>query len=105
MRSGSTSRRIVFERVDQFVREFAADAAAGQFDGARVARAEQRAIDAERAEIVHDDGEALAARLRVGEQRAHERRLARAEEAGDDERGNAAGFRGFHACTNESAAA
>ena len=85
-----------FERFHQLVRQLAADAAARELDAARVPGAQQRAVDAERAEVVHHDGEALADRLRLGEQRADERRLARTEKARDDERGNALRCGGFH---------
>ena len=45
------------------------------------------AVDADAAELIDDDGEALAARGL--EQMAHERGFSRAEEAGDDGRGDA----------------
>ena len=78
---------------DEIVGHGAAQAAIGELDdillGAALdaAAPQDFAIDADAAELIDDDGEALAARGL--EQMAHERGFSRAEEAGDDGRGDA----------------
>ena len=89
-------------RRQELVGDRAADAAIGELDdliGPAVAVAaigEQRAVEAHVAELVDDDGDAPAAG--AGDQVADERRLAGAEEAGDDGGGDAGG----HACAGLS---
>ena len=78
---------------DEIVGHGAAQAAIGELDdillGAALdaAAPQDFAIDSDAAELIDDDGEALAARGL--EQMAHERGFASAEEAGDDGRGDA----------------
>ena len=78
---------------DEIVGHGAAQAAIGELDdillGAALdaAAPQDFAIDADAAELIDDDGEALAARGL--EQMADERGFSRAEEAGDDGRGDA----------------
>ena len=77
----------------KIIRDGAAQAAIGQFENVvfsagRVAAAEQHvAVDAELAELVDDDGQPMPRARR--QQMAHEARLAGAEKAGDDRRGDA----------------
>src|SRR4029078_1447046 len=77
----------------ELVAEHAAHAAAGQLDLARRLAAEQRRIDADRAELVDDDAElaGLAPRRAPREQPVDERGLAAAEKPGDNEGGQAPG--------------
>ena len=87
----------------ELVRHGAAEAAIGQLDdvlllAALDAAAPQRlAVDAQRAELVDDDGDAAAARM--GHQVAHQRGLPGAEEAGDDGGGDLGGG-GAHAAVS-----
>ncbi len=87
------ARQDLVERRHEIVGDGAADAAIGQFDdvflraGVDAAALQDLAVDADIAELVDDDGEPLA--LGVLEQVADQRRLAGAEEAGDDGAGNA----------------
>ena len=70
----------------------AADAAVGQFDDVFLRAAfdaaalDEGAVEADIAELVDEHGEPAAAGIL--QQVAHQRRLARAEEAGDDGAGN-----------------
>ena len=79
----------LLERLDEAIREPAADAAARELDQVFLRIREQRAVDAELAELVADHRDAQAAAARVGEQVAHQRRLARAEKARDEHDRNA----------------
>ena len=78
----------------EIVGDGAAQAAIGQLDdvvvgASRVAAAEQQlAVDAELAELVDDDGQPVPGG--GGQQMPHQARLAGAEKAGDDRRGDAA---------------
>ena len=89
----AVARQDGVERRHEFVRDRAAQAAIGQFDdvllgaGLIAAALEDFAVDADVAELVDDDGEAAA--LRVRQHVPDQRRLAGAEEAGDDGAGNA----------------
>ena len=82
----------------EFVGDRAADAAVGEFHdllrpAVVVAIGDQRAVEAHVAEFVDDDGDAPAFRLR--DQAADQRRLAGAEEAGDDRRGECGRARSY----------
>ena len=87
-------RRVAIEELlhggDEIVRHRAADAAIGELDdivlaaGLVAAGFEDLAVDADIAELVDDERDAPPSR--IGEQMADERRLAGAEEAGDDGR-------------------
>ncbi len=87
------ARQDLVERRHEIVGDGAADAAIRQFDdvflraGIDAAALQDFAVDADVAEFVDDDGETLA--LGVFEDMADQRRLAGAEEAGDDGAGNA----------------
>jgi hypothetical protein len=72
-------------RLHQIVRQLAADAAALELDEGLAAAAEQRPVDAELTDLVRDDRHAHTVALRRLEQVAHQRGLARAEEARDDQ--------------------
>ena len=88
----AVARQQLFHRRDEVVGDGAADAAIGQLDdvvlraGFGAAAAQDVAIDAEIAELVDDQRDALA--LGLGEHVADQRGLAGAEEAGDDGGGN-----------------
>ena len=81
------------ERRHELVRHRAAQAAVGELDdvllraGGIAAAFEDLAVDADVAELVDDDGEPAA--LRIRQDMADQRRLAGAEEAGDDGAGHA----------------
>ena len=83
-------RRVALDEIDQrtieLVPEHAAHAAAGQLDLARGIVAEQRAVDADLAELVDDHAElALGVALgTAGEQPVDQRGLACAEKAGHE---------------------
>ncbi len=87
------ARQQRLHRRQEFVGDRAADAAVGEFDdrirpAVRVAAiAEQAAVEAHVAEFIDDDRDAAAPR--TGDQVADQRRLAGAEKAGDDGRGDA----------------
>ncbi len=87
---GAVEQRL--HRRQEFVGDGAAEAAIGQLHhilaAGNAATAQHVAVDAERAELVDDDGDAPAAG--IGEDMAHQRRLAGAEEAGDDGAGDLA---------------
>ena len=96
MRMWSTfgsQRQDLVERRHEVVGHGAADAAIGQLDdvllraGLDAAALQDLAVDADVAELVDDDGEPPAAG--VFQEVADQRRLAGAEEAGDDGAGNA----------------
>ena len=81
------------ERRHELVRDRAAQAAIGELDdvllraGGVAAALEDLAVDADVAELVDDDGEPAA--LRIRQHMADQRRLSRAEKAGDDGAGHA----------------
>ena len=87
---GRSSR--LFERRHEIVGDGAADAAVGQLDDVILRAAldaaalQDLAVDADIAELVDDHGEAAA--VGILQHVADQRRLAGAEEAGDDGAGN-----------------
>ena len=89
----AVARQNGVERRHEFVGDRAAQAAIGEFDdvllgaGVIAAAFEDFAVDADVAELVDDDGEPAA--LRVRQHVADQRRFAGAEKAGDDGAGNA----------------
>jgi hypothetical protein len=74
------------ERLHERIGELAAHAAARELDIIVARLGEQRRVDAQLAELVRDHRHARAGAPSVGEQVAHERGLAAAEKARDDQR-------------------
>ncbi len=83
----------LFERDHELVGELTADAAPAELDERLVAAAEKRTVDPELAELVRDDRESKPLIASVLEQVAHQGGLARAQEARDEQRGNASAGR------------
>ncbi len=93
MLDGRLARQDLVERGHELVGDGAAEAAIGELDdvllraGGVAAAFENLAVDADIAELVHDDGKPPP--VGVLEHMTDQRRLAGAEEAGDDGAGDA----------------